>query len=135
MAQRRTSELIPGQTYLVVTSFCVTRIPGWESEWSKSNTGRRNFAGTSGRGTPVDTSHTMVVFDKGSGMFVNLRDVSELRNVSSSGSDCCAAAISPKSSIEDCVVCTAFAPIRDSASAAGLSAPFTCLMSEVNCET
>lgn len=88
LAHRRTSELIPGQTYLVVTSFCVARMPGWESEWSESNTGRRNFVGTIGRATPVDTSQMMLVFDTGSGISVNLRDVSALRNLSRSGSDC-----------------------------------------------
>ena len=67
------------QTYRAVTSHCVARMPGCESEWSELNTVRQNLAGMKGRGTPVDVSQTIVVSDIDSRMALR---------VSKEGEDC-----------------------------------------------
>lgn len=43
-----------GQTKRVVTSFCMARIPGWESPCSNRNPVRRNGSGTYGRRISVE---------------------------------------------------------------------------------
>ena len=48
-AQRRTSELIPGQTNREVINFWAGWIPGWERPWRDLKTVRRQGNGTSGR--------------------------------------------------------------------------------------
>ena len=80
--------LIPGQTYQAVTRRCVARMPGCGSEWSELNSVRRNLAGTKGRGTPVDVSHTIVVSDVGSVTALKMREEGEDWRLRSSGSSC-----------------------------------------------
>ena len=68
------------------------------------------------------------------GTFTSFREVDvELRRFVSSGSVCCDAAMSLKS-MEGGSRWTAWIWIRDNASAGELSLPFTCRMSEVNCD-
>ena len=80
----RTSTFMPGQTYHVVISRCVARIPGWDSECSELKTARRNFVGTKGRGTPVEVSHTIVDSDRDSGISLRTREEGEERRLWSS---------------------------------------------------
>ena len=59
-AHLRTSDLMFGQIYRLVMRHSVAPTPGWEREWRLSNTARLYRAGTTGRGTPVERSQTIV---------------------------------------------------------------------------
>ena len=73
--------LMPGQTYRVVISHCVARIPGWDSECSELKTARRIFVGTKGRGTPVEVSLTIVDSDRDNGISLRNREEGEERRL------------------------------------------------------
>ena len=57
------------------------------------------FVATKGRGTPVDTSHTLLTSDVSSGITLNVKEDVEDHNLDRLGSDCWAAVISLKSKI------------------------------------
>ena len=128
-AHIRTSALMLGHTYWLVTRHSVARTPGWERQCSLSNTARLNGAGTTGRGSPVERWQTMVVVEAGIGTLLSWReevDCSDKRVWSSA----CAFAIASKSISWCCL--SALTSTRDRASATGLLTPLTCRMSEVN---
>ena len=94
-AHLRTSDLMFGQTYRLVMRRSVARTPGWEREWRLSNTARLYRAGTTGHGTPLERSYTIVTVEAGIGTLLTLRDVEDER-LESSWSPSCALAISSK---------------------------------------
>ena len=55
----------------------MARTPGWKRECRASNTARLNNNGTTGRGTPVERSQTMVVVEEGTGTLLSLREDDE----------------------------------------------------------
>ena len=71
----QTSALILGHTYWPLTSRWVAQILEWESECRVSSTVRWNWAGTTGRGWPVDISQMRVVEEPGSGTSSSVREV------------------------------------------------------------
>ena len=73
-AHFRTSDLILGQMYRLVTRRSVARTPGWDKEWRLSNTERRSDSGTTSRGTPVERLHMRVDGEAGIGMSLSRRE-------------------------------------------------------------
>ena len=93
---------------------------------------QRNLWGTTGLGTPVEVSHTMVESDVGSRMSRRAKEQAvAVRSFTRSGSLCWALAILRRF---DWLSGKALTSMRDNALAAGLFVPFTCLMSLVNWE-
>ena len=129
-AHFRTSALMLGHTYRVVSRRSVARTPGCDSECKESNTFRLNACGTNGRGTPVERSQRS---DAGMGMVWRSREDEEGKGAVRSGSFGCAFTISSKSIPWS--NWSVFNSIRDSSSATGLAAPCTWRMSLVNCDT
>ena len=74
--------------YLVVTKFCMARIPGCESEWSFSNTIHRNWAGATGRKIPVDVSHISKFPEPGKEISLSSKEFEPDRSSDNYGSSC-----------------------------------------------
>ena len=91
LAHRRTSLLIPGQTYLhcvVPVRLCVAQMLRCKSEWRWSKILHWNRTGTTGLRVPVDVSQARKVPETGREMGMRPKEFEVDRSLDSSGSSC-----------------------------------------------
>ena len=88
LAHRRTSLLMPGQTYLVITRCSVAQMPGYESEQRWSATPRRNWGGTTDCKVPVNVSQVSKFAEPGREMSLSFNVLGVVFSFSSCGTSC-----------------------------------------------
>ena len=125
------SDIIRGHTYLSVISLMQAFAPGWDRLWRLEKKTRPNDSGTNGRIFSELVSHTMFRLLFGTRIFMNFREVELSRSrfwrIWSLSCSFTNSVMSEHGSKKIALI------VLDIASAVIFSAPFRCLMSEVNC--